>query len=144
MIGLPGADEVGVSAFERVWREVLVDGFGPGPMRSRIVIGIPRGKDLDEEVRLADTERGVLQAPPDKGAAQSLRVGTARYRTGLRAAAVKLADLDALKRDMTIDEATDMLWFFFGYASFFTLTEDNGWSPERAEVWLRDTQRTAC
>lgn len=88
----------------------------------------------------ADVMKIVLAtAPLDEEAAQSLRVGTARYRTGHRAAAVKLSDLDALKRDMTVDEATDMLWFFFGYASFFTLTEDNGWSPERAEVWLRDT-----
>jgi hypothetical protein len=30
------------------------------------------------------------------------------------------------------------LWFFFGYASFFTLTEDNGWSPERSEQWLSE------
>lgn len=38
-----------------------------------------------------------------------------------------------------LDEATDLLWFFFGYAGFFALTEDNGWSPRRAEEWLRDT-----
>ena len=30
-----------------------------------------------------------------------------------------------------------MLWFFFGYASFFTLTDDNGWSPERTAGWLQ-------
>jgi hypothetical protein len=32
-----------------------------------------------------------------------------------------------------------MLWFYFGYASFFTLTDENGWSPERTEEWLRGT-----
>jgi AcrR family transcriptional regulator len=75
-------------------------------------------------------------APLDEAAAENLRLGTDRYRAGLRAAAVRLADLDALKPGMTVDEATDLLWFFFGYASFFTLTEDNGWSPERSEQWL--------
>jgi AcrR family transcriptional regulator len=75
-------------------------------------------------------------APIDEAAAENLRLGTDRYRAGLRAAAVRLADLDALKPGMTVDEATDLLWFFFGYASFFTLTEDNGWSPERSEQWL--------
>jgi hypothetical protein len=78
-------------------------------------------------------------APLDEAAAENLRLGTDRYRAGLRAAAVRLADLDALKPGMTVDEATDLLWFFFGYASFFTLTEDNGWSPERSEQWLSDT-----
>ncbi|MGB9307633.1 MAG: TetR/AcrR family transcriptional regulator [Mycobacterium sp.] len=77
-------------------------------------------------------------APLDQEAAENLRVGTDRYRAGLHAAAVKLAALDALKPGMTVDEATDLLWFFFGYGSFFTLTEDNGWSPERAEHWLSD------
>jgi hypothetical protein len=47
--------------------------------------------------------------------------------------------LGALESGMTVDEATDLLWFFFGHSSFFTLTEDNGWSPQRAEEWLRDT-----
>jgi AcrR family transcriptional regulator len=77
-------------------------------------------------------------APLDEAAAENLRLGTDRYRAGLRAAAVRLADLDALKPGMTVDEATDLLWFFFGYASFFTLTEDNGWSPERSEQWLSE------
>ncbi|WP_445159434.1 TetR family transcriptional regulator [Mycobacterium sp. Dal123C01] len=77
-------------------------------------------------------------APLDEAAAENLRLGTDRYRAGLRAAAVRLADLDALKPGMTVDEATDLLWFFFGYASFSTLTEDNSWSPERSEQWLSE------
>jgi AcrR family transcriptional regulator len=77
-------------------------------------------------------------APLDEAAAENLRLGTDRYRAGLHAAAVRLAKLDGLKPGMTVDEATDLLWFFFGYASFFTLTEDNGWSPERSEQWLSE------
>ena len=57
---------------------------------------------------------------------------------GLRAAAVRLADFGALKPDMTIDDATDILWFYFGYSGFFTLMEDNAWSADRAEEWLRE------
>jgi hypothetical protein len=60
-------------------------------------------------------------------------------RAGLRAAAVRPHDFGALKRDVTLDNATDMPWLPFGYASIFTLTEDNGCSPERVEAWLRDT-----
>ena len=31
-----------------------------------------------------------------------------------------------------------MLWFYFGYSGFFTLMEDNAWSADRAEEWLRE------
>jgi AcrR family transcriptional regulator len=87
-----------------------------------------------------DVMRIVLStAPLDESAAESLGEGTKRYRAGLHAAAMRLSELGALKSGMTVDEATDLLWFFFGYAGFFTLTEDNGWSPQRAEEWLRDT-----
>ena len=86
-----------------------------------------------------DVMRIVLAtAPLDSTAATNLRIATKRYRAGLRAAAVRLADFGALKSDMTVDDATDVLWFYFGYAGFFTLMDDNGWSSERAERWLRE------
>jgi AcrR family transcriptional regulator len=86
-----------------------------------------------------DVMRIVLAtAPLDSTAATNLRIATKRYRAGLRAAAVRLADFGALKSDMTVDDATDVLWFYFGYAGFFTLMDDNSWSSERAERWLRE------
>jgi hypothetical protein len=33
----------------------------------------------------------------------------------------------------------DVLWFYFGYSAFFTLTDDNNWSPDRAERWLYES-----
>ena len=86
-----------------------------------------------------DVMRNVLAtAPLYSTAATNLRIATKRYRAGLRAAAVRLADFGALKSDMTVDDATDVLWFYFGYAGFFTLMDDNSWSSERAERWLRE------
>ena len=86
-----------------------------------------------------DVMRIVLAtAPLDSTAATNLRIATKRYRAGLRAAAVRLADFGALKSELTVDDATDVLWFYFGYAGFFTLMDDNGWSSERAERWLRE------
>jgi hypothetical protein len=58
-------------------------------------------------------------------------------------AARRLADLGALKPGVSVDDANDMLWFFFGYSGFFTLMDDNGWSAERSEVWLRQMAATA-
>jgi hypothetical protein len=32
----------------------------------------------------------------------------------------------------------DVLWFYFGHGSYFTLHDENGCSYERAERWLAD------
>jgi hypothetical protein len=32
--------------------------------------------------------------------------------------------------------ASDVLWFYFGYSSYFTLTDENAWSLGEAEKWL--------
>jgi hypothetical protein len=49
-----------------------------------------------------------------------------------------LAALGALREGMDLNEAVDLLWFYFGYWTLFTLVDDNGWSWERAEKWLAD------
>jgi AcrR family transcriptional regulator len=77
-------------------------------------------------------------APLDETAAATLRTATDRYRAGTHLAARRLADLGALKPGLRIDDANDILWFYFGYSGFFTLMEDNAWSADRAEEWLRE------
>ena len=77
-------------------------------------------------------------APLDETAAATLRTATDRYRAGTLLAARRLADLGALKPGLRVDDANDMLWFYFGYSGFFTLMEDNAWSADRAEEWLRE------
>jgi hypothetical protein len=47
-----------------------------------------------------------------------------------------LADIGALKPDVSVSSATDVLWFYFGYYSYFTLTDENGWPLAEAEKWL--------
>jgi hypothetical protein len=44
--------------------------------------------------------------------------------------------LGALREGVSPDEALDILWFYFGYAGFFTLVDDNGWPYAKAEQWL--------
>ena len=62
-------------------------------------------------------------------------------RAGFRYVAQRLADLGALTG--TVDDAVDVLWFHLGNAAYFTLTEDNGWSLDRAESWLFESLRRA-
>jgi AcrR family transcriptional regulator len=76
-------------------------------------------------------------APHDEAAAKSLAIATARYRGAFEPIARRLAELDALQAGIDVEAAVDVMWFYFGYAGLFTLHDDNGWTYERAERWLR-------
>jgi AcrR family transcriptional regulator len=75
-------------------------------------------------------------APHDKAVFESLGVATTRYRKAFVPIAQRLTDLGALREGFDLDEAVDVLWFYFGYSGLFTLHDENGWSYERAERWL--------
>ena len=74
-------------------------------------------------------------APHDAAVAGQERAATATYRQALVPIAQRLAQLGELRPGIN---AADLLWFYFGYSSYFTLHDDNGWSYERAERWLAD------
>jgi len=87
----------------------------------------------------ADVMRLLLTtAPHDSNVAEQLRGATAVYRGAFVPIAQRLSDLGALRPGLDVEQAVDLLWFYFGYASLFTLHNDNGWSYERAEQWLAD------
>lgn len=91
-----------------------------------------------------DVMRVVLAtAPHDPRAAESLAGVTSNYRHGVELTAQRLADIGALDDGVTVTAATDVLWFYFGYSSYFTLTDDNGWTLTKAEHWLLDQARAA-
>ena len=84
-----------------------------------------------------DVMRMVLAtAPHDPRVAESLASVTGNYRRGMVLTAQRLADIGALKPDVSVAAATDVLWFYFGYSSYFTLTDENGWPLAEAEKWL--------
>ncbi|MFK3979550.1 TetR/AcrR family transcriptional regulator [Micromonospora sp. NPDC050397] len=71
-------------------------------------------------------------------AAAMARDGAAAYRRALRMSAVRLDELSALRPGITVDRATEMLWFFFGLYSWPQLVDEGGWSYDEAERWLVD------
>jgi AcrR family transcriptional regulator len=94
--------------------------------------------------RYGDIMRVLLAtAPQDKAVAEGLRVATERYRGAITRLATRLNEVGGLHPDLTVAEAADTLWFYFGYAGYFTLVDDNGWSYERAEQWLVHQARMA-
>lgn len=85
----------------------------------------------------------IATAPHDETAAEAFALATSRWRDFEDVVAHRLADLGALREDVNPDDARDILWFYLGYAGFFTLVDDNGWSYEKAEKWLYNTVRDA-
>jgi AcrR family transcriptional regulator len=77
-------------------------------------------------------------APHDSDVAEQLKIATDEYRAAFVPVAKRLAELGALRPDINVPTAVDLLWFYFGYSSYFTLHDDNHWSYQRAEQWLAD------
>ncbi|WP_174188426.1 TetR/AcrR family transcriptional regulator [Nocardia barduliensis] len=91
-----------------------------------------------------DIMRVVLAtAPHNTEANDALSIATKRYRDAITALAARLNDVGGLPPDTTIERAVDILWFYFGYAGYFTLVDDNGWTFDQAERWLADQALTA-
>ena len=80
-------------------------------------------------------------APHDAGVAEQLASATAVYRGAIVPIAERLAELGALRPGADTSHAVDVLWFYFGYSSYFTLHDDNRWSYHQAERWLADQAR---
>jgi len=90
----------------------------------------------------ADVIRVMLAtAPHDQAVAGQLATATAVYRGAFAPVAERLAQLGALRDGIDTGHAVDVLWFYFGYSSYFTLHDDNGWSYQRAERWLAGQAR---
>ncbi len=75
-------------------------------------------------------------APHDSEVAEGLAVATRRYRDAVDAVAARLHAVGGLRADVDVAQASDVLWFYFGYSGYFTLLDDNGWTYEQAERWL--------
>ena len=92
--------------------------------------------------QFADVIRVILTTAPHDGAvAEQLDSATTVYRAAFVAARRTTGQLGACAPGTDIAYAVDVLWFYFGYASYFTLHDDNGWTYQRAEHWLADQAR---
>lgn len=86
-----------------------------------------------------DVMRTILAtAPNDPAVAATTDAATAIYRDALTRVSQHLANLKSLRQGIDVTYATDVLWFYFGYAGLFTMHDDNGWSYDQAEQWLAD------
>lgn len=127
----------------------LVDLWSQAPIVAQTLSQIETLTDPDEILRhtaavtrsmretYGDIIRLVLStAPHHPEVAKDLRVATKRYRDAIEAVATRLRDVGGLRAGTTVAEASDILWFYFGYSGYFTLHDDNGWTYEKSESWL--------
>ena len=149
MAGLPGSDRqlIGhrrvqhVVAAQDLFRLLRV------AIERRGIAGLALDNVIAFEVVLHDgtttivherREPDLFWAPLDGNAATSLRTATERYRAGTLRPRFGSPNSAPSNPDMSIDDANDVLWFYFGYSGFFTLMDDSGWSADRSEEWLRE------
>ena len=55
---------------------------------------------------------------------------------GTRRLARRLHDLGALRPELTVEEAGDVLWTVNSHAVYELLVSQRGWSPERYRDWI--------
>ena len=79
----------------------------------------------------------VSAAAIEETAAKTLRSSDRLYVHTLAKTATRLAELRALKDSLTIQRATDILWFYFGHRSWHLFFERH-WSWNDAEQWLTE------
>jgi AcrR family transcriptional regulator len=77
-------------------------------------------------------------APQEPSVRESLAAAQASMRAGLAHTARALAGLGALRPDMDAGCATDVLWYFLGNSSYFTLSDDLAWPATRTADWLNE------
>jgi hypothetical protein len=85
----------------------------------------------------------VAAATIDEAAATTLASSDRLYQQALAQTADRLRDLHALKPGMTLDRATDILWFHLGHRAWHLLVAERRWAWDDAEVWLGEQAATA-
>ena len=82
-------------------------------------------------------------APSDKVVADMLMQATERYRGVCTLVAARLMQINRLRGNLSVSNAADLLWFYFGWWSWYTLHNENGWGYNEAEDWLLASVRVS-
>jgi AcrR family transcriptional regulator len=97
--------------------------------------GARRGQE-----RYWDIIYGLMRRPPEDALArQAIGNVAARCLEALTGIARRLEDLGALKSGISLGQAVDTLWFYFGQNAWCSLVGEREWTFDRAEEWLRES-----
>lgn len=82
-------------------------------------------------------------APHHAEVAANLSIATERYKNSFLTVAEHLSELGALQDGLSVQMAAEVFWFYFGYSSYRTLHDENGWLYDGAETWLAESAKGA-
>ncbi|MBE8478410.1 TetR/AcrR family transcriptional regulator [Streptomyces justiciae] len=102
------------------------------------VATLAHGVRLDNERHLDVVQVMITAAAVEQHVEEELRHVSAAYRQALRVLAERLAELGALRPGLSMERATDMLWFLFGLPSWRLFVAEHGWSWDETERWLTE------
>ncbi len=92
--------------------------------------------------RLAPLVRVLQAASGAEPALDALwREISARRARNMRLFAQDLANTGALRPDLSVEEAADVVWAMNSPELYLLLVDGRGWTPERYERWLADSWR---
>jgi AcrR family transcriptional regulator len=130
----------------------LIESGTTGEEIPRILARITSATDPDELIRFivratreqfeqwSDLMRQVAAASPQEPTVREIQqIAHASMRHGLSLTSRQLAKLGALRDDVDVPRATDLLWLHLCNAAYFIRTDDLGWSLDESEAWLNET-----
>ncbi|MFJ9589038.1 TetR/AcrR family transcriptional regulator [Streptomyces acidicola] len=124
---------VAASGYEQAMEHLIAQ-----PTPEAVLEALARGTRSGNEGQFTVHE-AIRKALPSHEHGETLwERATADYRDALHAAARHLHTLTPPPR-WSVDEATDLLWFWFGPSGWRTLVVENNWSWDRAEEFLYRT-----
>jgi AcrR family transcriptional regulator len=125
-------DDEPVALLDRPWLQEM--SAEPDPIRV-IELWTGGGREILERVApLLAVVRGTMGTDPDLAAQWD--VNQVQRRTAFRALADLLADRDALRRGLTVEDAADLAFLISSAENYMIATGTLGWTPER---WQRTT-----
>jgi AcrR family transcriptional regulator len=92
--------------------------------------------------RFGDVMRTLyFAANTDPAAAEIWADGMRRHRDGSQYTAARIESLGALRSDLSLEKATDIIDFFTTPQSYMHLVADLGWSFDESEAWITQAMR---
>ena len=128
-------DEGEAPVAERNWYREVVD--EPDPQRQ---LRLNARNSRAAKTRIAGVLKVIREAAPvdpDTGALWE-RIQT-EFHANQRVIVERLAERKALRRDLDVDRATDILWTLNHPDVWQLLVKERGWTPEQYERWFGDT-----
>ncbi|KUN18824.1 hypothetical protein AQJ23_39545 [Streptomyces antibioticus] len=118
--------------------ERTLEAVRAAPDARSAVTSMAHGVRLDNERHLDIVQVMITAAAVEEHVEEQVRQVSAAYRQALAVLAERLAELGVLRPGLSLERATDMLWFLLGLPSWRLFVVELGWSWDETERWLAE------